>query len=45
MDNKWIPTSERLPEVDKYGEAYVLVCMDDEFIATTDEALKQDKAG
>ena len=35
MDNKWIPTSERLPEVDKYGEAYVLVCMDDEFIATT----------
>lgn len=35
MDNKWIPTSERLPEVDKYGEAYVLVCMNDEFIATT----------
>lgn len=35
MDNKWIPISERLPEVDKYGEAYVLVCMDDEFIATT----------
>jgi len=35
MNNKWIPTSERLPEVDKYGEAYVLVCMDDEFIATT----------
>ncbi len=30
----WIPISERLPEVDKYGEAYVLVCMDDEFIAT-----------
>ena len=35
MDNKWIPISGRLPEVDKYGEAYVLVCMDDGFIATT----------
>ena len=33
--NCWIPVSERLPEVDKYGEAYVLVCMDDEFITTT----------
>jgi hypothetical protein len=35
MDNKWIPISERLPEVDKYGEAYVLVCMDNGFIAAT----------
>jgi hypothetical protein len=33
--NRWIPVSERLPECDKrYGETNVLVCMDDEFIAT-----------
>ena len=24
MENKWIPISERLPEVDKYGEANVM---------------------
>lgn len=33
--NGWIPVSERLPKLDKCGEAYVLVSMDDEFIATT----------
>lgn len=32
----WIPVSERLPELDETGYAYVLVCMDDEFVATTD---------
>jgi len=33
--NNWISVKDRLPKCDKYGEAYVLVCMDDEFIATT----------
>ncbi len=32
---EWISVNDRLPKCDKYGEAYVLVCMDDEFIATT----------
>lgn len=31
---RWIAVSERLPKVDKYGDVNVLVCMDDEFIAT-----------
>lgn len=31
---RWIPVSERLPMVDKYGDVNVMVCMDDEFIAT-----------
>jgi hypothetical protein len=31
----WIPVSERLPELDEAGYAYVMVCMDDEFVATT----------
>ena len=35
LNSGWIPITERLPELDKYGEAYVLVSMDDEFIATT----------
>lgn len=30
----WIPVNEKLPEVDEYGDVNVLVCMDDEFIAT-----------
>ena len=30
----WTPVTERLPEVDKYGDVNVLVCMDDGFIAT-----------
>ncbi len=37
--DKWIPVKERLPKeemmADKYHEVQVLVCMDDEFIATT----------
>ena len=32
----WIPVSERLPKCNpRYGEEYVLVCMDDGFVATT----------
>jgi Lar family restriction alleviation protein len=31
----WIPVSERLPKLDETGYAYVLVSMDDEFVATT----------
>ena len=30
----WIPVNNRLPVVDEYGDVNVLVCMDDEFIAT-----------
>jgi len=33
---RWIPVEERLPELDETGYAYVMVCMDDEFVATTD---------
>jgi hypothetical protein len=29
---RWIPVSERLPEVDKYGDVNVLVHFDDGFI-------------
>lgn len=40
MDGKmltgWIPVDEQLPKLDEDGYAYVLVCMDDEFVATTD---------
>ena len=40
MDGKmltgWIPVDEQLPELDEDGYAYVMVCMDDEFVATTD---------
>lgn len=40
MDGKmltgWTPVDERLPKLDEDGYAYVLVCMDDEFVATTD---------
>ncbi|MGF7002428.1 hypothetical protein M2149_000804 [Lachnospiraceae bacterium PFB1-21] len=40
MDGKmltgWIPVAEQLPKLDEDGYAYVLVCMDDEFVATTD---------
>ena len=32
--NQWIPVSERLPKVDKYGDIGVLVHMDDGFIST-----------
>ena len=32
--SQWIPVSERLPKVDKYGDINVLVCMDDDFIAS-----------
>mgnify|MGYP000848133470 CR=1 FL=1 len=32
----WIPVDEQLPKLDEDGYAYVLVCMDDEFVATTD---------
>lgn len=34
LEQGWIPVCKRLPKCDKYGEANVLVCMDDEFIAT-----------
>lgn len=30
----WVSVNERLPEVDKYGDVNVLVCMDDGFIAS-----------
>ena len=33
---RWIPVEERLPKLDEDGYAYVMVCMDDEFVATTD---------
>lgn len=34
-ESQWVSVEDRLPEVDKrYGEIDVLVCMDDEFIAT-----------
>ena len=33
---RWIPVEEQLPKLDEDGYAYVMVCMDDEFIATTD---------
>lgn len=33
---RWIPVSKQLPELDEGGYAYVMVCMDDEFVATTD---------
>lgn len=40
MDGKmltgWISVEERLPQTDKDGYAYVMVCMNDEFIATTE---------
>lgn len=32
----WIPVEERLPQTGKDRYTYVIVCMDDEFIATTD---------
>lgn len=32
----WIPVSRELPKLDEDGYAYVLVSMDDEFVATTD---------
>ena len=39
MDGKmltgWIPVDEQLPKLDEDGYAYVLVSMDDEFVATT----------
>jgi len=31
----WIPVEERLPEMDESGYAYVLVSMDDGFVAAT----------
>lgn len=34
--HRWIPVTERLPETDESGYAYVMVCMDDEFVAATD---------
>ena len=34
LEQIWIPVGESLPKCDKYGEVDVLVCMDDEFIAT-----------
>ena len=33
---RWIPVSKQLPELDESGYAYVMVCMDDEFVTTTD---------
>lgn len=36
LNGGWVSVSERLPKCDnKYNEEDVLVCMDDEFIATT----------
>ena len=34
LTEKWISMDEKLPEVDKYGDVNVLVCMDDGFIAS-----------
>ena len=31
---QWISVNERLPEVDRYGDVNVLVCMDDDFITS-----------
>lgn len=36
LKQEWIPVTERLPKLDESGYAYVMVCMDDEFVATTD---------
>ena len=31
----WIPVDEQLPKLDEDGYTYVMVCMDDGFVATT----------
>ena len=33
---RWIPVDEQLPKLDDDGYVYVMVCMDDDFVATTD---------
>jgi len=35
---RWIPVDEQLPKLDDDGYVYVMVCMDDDFVATTDYA-------